>query len=490
MNKSVRLFLLVASISFLPLLSRAQGYDIQCTISALKNQSVILGHYYGSEKHLMVDDTLQLNAQGMGRLTGEKPLPQGMYFFYIPGKSKFDFVLGEDQQFSLSNDTTDFLRHARFTGSPENDIFYAYNRYNQEKYLQYRSLSDSFAKATDAEKTQIRNRIMQLTTQKNQYIDSLSHLIPQSYIATLLEAVSEPQIPDAPLGVAAQEYKAQWMHDHFFDSFNLTDSSLLRTPFYEDRLISYLSQYVVSHPDSLILESDRILKKVQFSPTLFRFTLITFWNHFVTSKLMGMDAVWVHLAQTWYLPYGTWLTPNEKNNIRTEVDKKKSSLIGMPAPPLEMLMALPVDHFKLAQTDTTTRYDLHAGVMQKDFRETTQSDFTVLLFWDITCSHCKETIVKLHEAYQKLKTYNVSVITVQVLLSRDGKSKWIDYVNEHQFYDWMNAWSPYSAEYKQLYDATVVPIIYVLDKQKIIIAKQLSPEQIEGFIQFTLSQQK
>lgn len=91
----------------------------------------------------------------------------------------------------------------------------------------------------------------------------------------------------------------------------------------------------------------------------------------------------------------------------------------------------------------------------------------------------------LHDTiYQQLKDKGVKVLAIHMIASVEGKRKWIDFVNEHRMYDWINAWSPYSYEYKDLYDVYSTPIIYILDENKKIIAKRISPEQITEIINF------
>jgi hypothetical protein len=64
----------------------------------------------------------------------------------------------------------------------------------------------------------------------------------------------------------------------------------------------------------------------------------------------------------------------------------------------------------------------------------------------------------------------------------EGKQKWVDFINEHELYDWMNVWSPYDYTYKVNYDIRTTPVIFILDKDKKIIAKSLNPKQTMDFL--------
>ncbi len=164
------------------------------------------------------------------------------------------------------------------------------------------------------------------------------------------------------------------------------------------------------------------------------------------------------------------------------MEKKKPNLIGKMAPPVEMLMVLPPEHFKAAALDTAIKFDLHAGMMMQDFRKEVKSKYTVIFFWDHSCSHCKKHIQELYQIYEEYKNKGLQVITVQTVISKEAKGKWIDFINEHNMFGWINAWSPYSYKYRDLYDAAVMPTYYLLNEKEEIILKRIALEQIKDFL--------
>jgi hypothetical protein len=85
----------------------------------------------------------------------------------------------------------------------------------------------------------------------------------------------------------------------------------------------------------------------------------------------------------------------------------------------------------------------------------------------------------LLEAYQKLKSQNVEVLAVCTVTDME---KWKNYVAEQKL-DWKNAADPfYKSNFRQEYNVRSTPVIYVLDKDKKIIAKKLDVDQLEEFI--------
>ena len=84
--------------------------------------------------------------------------------------------------------------------------------------------------------------------------------------------------------------------------------------------------------------------------------------------------------------------------------------------------------------------------------------------------------------YSRLKDKGVEVITVHAINTIEGKEKWVDFVNEHHMYDWINSWSPYSNDFRILYNLQSYPQLFVLDQNKKIVAKRITPEQAEQII--------
>ncbi|MDD2550007.1 MAG: hypothetical protein PHD00_07925 [Bacteroidales bacterium] len=58
-----------------------------------------------------------------------------------------------------------------------------------------------------------------------------------------------------------------------------------------------------------------------------------------------------------------------------------------------------------------------------------------------------------------------------------------EYIEKNEL-DWINVWDPMrTTNYHKLYDIYSTPVIYVLDKDKKIIAKRIGIESLERFIE-------
>jgi thiol-disulfide isomerase/thioredoxin len=470
----------------------SQGYEIKVKISTLKDSTLILGHFFAKAGAFFADDTVKLDKTGTGVFKDKKILPKGLYIILLPSKKYFDFAMGTDQVFSIEADTSDLAKKIKFTGSQENTVMYDYRNFITERSTIAQKLYERKRSATDKVKADsITKAIDNMNKEVMAYIANMKKANPDLFFVKFIKSIEEIDVPDFPRDangkVLDSLFQAKYYRAHYFDNFNIADPDLIRTPLYEPKLTTYIEKVVPPMPDTLNMEIDKILEKVKENKELFQYILGTFYNKFGSSQIMGHDGVFVHVAEQWYLPYATWSDSTFKANLKKDIAKLKPNLLGNTAPNL-MLIQVPTDHFKVAQIDTALKSNPNVGAY---FRTNDiPAKFTILAFWEADCGHCKKAIPELYEVYNRIKDKGVQVIAMHMIASIEGKRKWIDFVNEHQLYDWINAWSPASYEYKDLYNVYSTPVIYVLDQNKKIIAKRLSPDQIEEVINFELKRKK
>ena len=120
----------------------------------------------------------------------------------------------------------------------------------------------------------------------------------------------------------------------------------------------------------------------------------------------------------------------------------------------------------------------------------------LLVFWDPTCGHCKEVLPKLDTLYRsKWKSSGLKLFAVAK--ETDGTKKdWDDFIGKYQLQDWTHVYYSKADDkaridnnipgYSQLYDVQSFPTLYLLDREKLIIAKKLSYEQIDAVLDVKL----
>lgn len=470
-------------LTALSLYSAGQGYEIKIKINGLVDKQVILGHYLS--KTMYPDDTVKLDRNGSGVFKSNKKLPGGMYLIYLPSSRYFDLVIGEDQTFSIETDTTDFLSTLTIKGSEENRIFLDFQQYMVSLRKQADSLTLLIKSQGDPGlKEQLTGKLKKINEDRINRIKSTKKEHPELFISDFLVATLDVVVPETPKDENGIVKDSTWQYyyyrKHYFDNFNISDPRLLRTPLYEDKIMTFLNKIVPQVPDSLIPEVDYLIGKSRADSALFRYMLITLFNYYGKSNIMGMDAVQVHIADKYYIRESWWSDEKFLTDLKDRTEKARPLLIGAVAPDAE-LMSVPPAHFKSALTDTALRQFPHVGT-KLNLRQI-EAKYLVLIFWEADCGHCKIAVPELYKIFEKsLQGLGVKVLAISTLFGEDGKAKWVDFVNEHGLYGWINAWNPYSYDFKLKYDVLTTPQIYILDENKKIIAKKISAEQVEEII--------
>jgi len=243
----------------------------------------------------------------------------------------------------------------------------------------------------------------------------------------------------------------------------MIDERLVHAPFFFQRVEQYINKLTVQHPDSLIKAIDVVLLKVQPAEETFKFYLVHFLNKFAKSKIVGMDAVYVHLVDKYYNKgLAPWTDEEQLEKIVKNATTLKPILIGKTAPDVKM------------EKRDASPINLHD----------VKSEFTVLFFWDPDCGHCKKSMPKMLEAYDKFKDRGVEVFAVCTRVTDKVPKCW-QYIDEKENMDrWINVVDPYlQSRYKQIYDIRTTPQIFILDENKEILSKRIGAEQLEEVLE-------
>jgi hypothetical protein len=221
-----RLSFLVALLLIADMLI-GQGHKIDVKILNLKNKEVILGHHFNDQ--LIPDDTIVLNASGMGSFQGKEAYPGGMYLLFLPNKSYFDFLLDKDQEFLITADTFDFDKTVTYKGSEENTVFNEYRIMLNTKGKQIEDLMKEreAQKENKAKVVEIDGKIALLREEMNAQYHKLVNEKPDLFFTKFLKATRSIDVPSTITDKKEQYF---YFRNHYFDNFDVSDPRLLRTP--------------------------------------------------------------------------------------------------------------------------------------------------------------------------------------------------------------------------------------------------------------------
>ena len=145
------------------------------------------------------------------------------------------------------------------------------------------------------------------------------------------------------------------------------------------------------HPDSMIQSIDYLLEEMKSSEETFKFYLIHFLNKYAGSKVVGMDKVYVHLAENYYCKgLAPWTDEEQLAKICDNARRLKPILIG-----------------KKARNITGKDKDGKSHNLLDS-----KTDYTILYFWAPDCGHCKKMTPFLIDFHEKFKSKSVSIMTI------------------------------------------------------------------------------
>jgi peroxiredoxin len=444
-----------------------------------------LANYYGAKQYYK--DTAYFDKNGVCTFTGNKPLPEGVYSVVTPEMKYFEMLV-TSQYFEVSTDTADFVKHMSVKGNKDNELFYEYLNYIQKVAKDaepLRKKRTELAKNEKENKKEIENidkQLKEIEDKINAYRENIINKYPDSFIATMFKSMKEPEAPKPPKkedGSIDSLFQYRYVKNHYWDDINFNDERLIYSPIYHNKLERYFEKIIIKHPDTIIHEADWILNKVKDSPELFKYTVHYLTNKYERSKIMGMDAVFVHMALNYYThDKAFWADSTVIEKIRERAKTLEPLLIGKFAPALTL-------------RDTAGKWIPLYSV---------NGDYTILVFWDPDCGHCKKEIPKLARYYDEIK--NKHDVKVYAVSSEDGK-KWKEFIRTNKL-DFINVTVPHevfqdqnlatelvlsgktdvqSLNYHKTYDIYSTPQIYILDKDKKIIAKRLDTDLVKKVLE-------
>jgi thiol-disulfide isomerase/thioredoxin len=257
---------------------------------------------------------------------------------------------------------------------------------------------------------------------------------------------------------------------HYWDGVTFMDERVIRTPFFLPKLERYYDEVIPQNSDSIIKDIDYKLLLARSCQPMYRFMLNWLTDKYINPKIMGQDAVFVHLFEKYHSKGLTsWLNEKQMETISRRAYMQMSNLIGVKAADLDMV------------DSTGKKIPLYS----------VNADYTIVVFWDPTCGHCKEEIPRIDSIYRA--TWKAKGLKVYSVLSdNDKKTEWVNYLKEKKLGDWVNVYETKAMEkaitdanqpsFRQLYDVIQTPTILLLDKEKRIIAKKLGWSQINDLL--------
>ena len=226
---------------------------------------------------------------------------------------------------------------------------------------------------------------------------------------------------------------------------------------YFDRLVSPMA-------DSIIKELDVIIPKMQGNEDALRYFLPTWISKYGNAKIIGQDAVYVHLIDNYFKKgYAPWSDPERMKSLYKYADDWRPTLIGKSFPKISTYQK----EFKANGAVDSTLVSLW----------NVRAPYTLVIFWAADCGHCSKVMPNVVAWEEKYRSAGVKVFSVCTNSYDKEQTCWPG-VKEKKMENFINT-SDYYQSYRRFVSIPSTPQAFILDENKKILIKGFELNKIE-----------
>ena len=469
-------FLLIVFLSVFFTASFSQGYKIKGEIKNMQDTTAILAYYFGGKQY--ATDTTDV-VKGKLTFSGGKELEGGIYLVVLPGGKYFELIISE-QKFSFTTDKNDLVASMNFKNSKENTAFYQYLNFISVQQQKVAPLKEKLSSAKEDEKKKIQKEINEVDNTVRDYREDFQSRYKDVFFSNRISATSHILIQETPLdstGNPKENFSFYYFKNHFWDNMDFSDKRMLRTPVFFNKMDKYLEKLSPKHPDSIIVSADIMIEKARANKEVFQYVVSYITSTYERSKIMGMDAVFVHMVEKYYMTAQCdWVKEKQLEKIIERAKRISPNMIGKKPS-------------NLVFKDTSNQYHSLYHL---------QAKYTLLFFYDPDCGHCKKETPKVKAVCDSLVSAGID-IKVFAVNTEFEIDKWKEFIKKFNIGNWINVGdiqfdkegNPVAtSNWREQYDIHSTPVIYLLNKDKEIIAKRINDKQIVKIIEREVNLEK
>ncbi len=377
----------------------------------------------------------------------------GIYRIYFSSKNYLNFIYNyEDIEFKTSfGNLYDSLQ---VINSVENKVYFKYlkkkSNFENKQRAVYQCLN-IYAKQ-DAFYDEVVEEIKRLDLVFTEYILEVNKQYPGTLVSKIVNFEHRPSIN---LKNNFDE-QIQSLKDHFFNLSDFKDPVLLNTPFFQQKILSYLKLFKnpllnnEQQNDEFKKAVKSILTMAEANEKIYTFTLDVLFKEFLRTN---NEELQLYLAQN-----------NSLENVCVNLETYEELLEKMSG-----IQRVAVNNFSPDFTINDI-YEKEINLYKLNY------DYTLIVFWATWCPHCTELLPKLKDIYDNQLEKKLEIIAVSLDQDKNqftneiikGQYNWINYTS---FEGWDDALT-------KLYAVYATPTMFLLDNNKKIIAKPLTIEKL------------
>ncbi|MCE2656605.1 MAG: hypothetical protein LW602_09140 [Sediminibacterium sp.] len=410
------------------------------------------------DKNYIPKDTIKLY-KGNYTVAAKKPIIGGIYFLYFPkSKQKVFFALENLDSIKIEIRGTNYLDSTKFS-----------NKANQQ-FIEYQLLEKKLSNYDTMYAAELaKGKKFNLAQKAAFFQPKTSQLI--SYRTTLLKNLKQVNALFLHLNTlnildsSVPSRKNYIGRNELIKRIDFKNPKLLFTPNIKNVLNEYYSYYPLQ-ADSLNKGLDTVMNKVDGKSNMSMYITDYFIKLLHNREIVNNTEAYAYYLEKYIL--------NQKYKISDikQLGQLKSELANLKSLQLQ---------------DTCVNMILKdtAGQVQNLQEFASQNKFTLIIFYDPTCEHCKVELPKMDSTINLLEnTYNIKVGRYAVCNEPNlPVSIWKDFIVKYNLSkNYINVNLGNNMDLRKSYDAFTNPIFYLVNNKGILLGKKLSPQTVRNLI--------
>jgi peroxiredoxin len=381
----------------------------------------------------------------------------GFYRLIFNNKKWLDFVYDRnDIEIEKVSDNT--LEQTKIIQSDENKIYHDFINLNKD----YKTKTDllylilSRYPADDDYIQFTKEKLINLQQKYLYFVNATTQSNPSSFIARY---VNSSQMPVVSAEVTSEEQLA-YLKTHALNNVNFNDDGLIYSDAFTNKAIEYLSYYRNPQMPMGLLEKefetavDTILNKARVNAVVYKHIVEYLLDGF---KKYGFDNVINYILENYVIADDICLDEKLESALDRRLNQSKYFKTGAAVP-----------DFSLS--------DLSGTIIR--LNEITVENI-LIIFYASWCPHCIELLPKINNLYRSQTNKKFEVLAVSI---DTAKTDWQNFVINNNL-NWINVcdlkgWNGKAALDYYIY---ATPTMFLVDKNKKIIAKPTSIEDVKTF---------
>jgi peroxiredoxin len=443
---------------------------IDVTIQGLAAGKTRLVGTFGDQNYLA--DSAMVDANGHFLVRRDHPLPAGFYTFLIGGSKSFSFLLDDnDQHLTIRANFADLVGSFQVEGGLNTGLFYESFRVQGKDDAEMARISETIkSNKSDSEPyKEALKRQKEILDARKAWLDDVAQKHPNALFTKFKIAGQNPEwiTYKKPNGDTDTIRQLVSFRNRFWDGVDFNDKRLLYTPVIVNKLKRFVKDFTPQNPDSIINVVDPFIRKSIPYKDYFKFFSNWIALQYENGKTTVMDgeAVYVHVVKNFFTPeLAFWDNKESLEKLQKHVWEMEASLMGRKGPDVR------------AQ-------DMN-GQMKSIYEIT--APLVVIFMFSPDCEHCQKEAPEIERLYKKWKPLGVDFYGIAV---NTTEPEWRDFVKKSGF-SFTNVFDPSNRAIYAKYFVDITPELYVLNKDRTIVAKNLKAEQLETIFERELKKIK